>query len=86
MQCSRIGCSLTAQFRPRLTFAAEIAPKGPRAAAELNLYLCSAHKAETQIDDLVSDVGWDQICGALDAVGRAKPDRSTLGLEWEAIS
>lgn len=48
----------------------------------LGILVCREHQADVSAEDFVTDEGWAMIVSAVTAVGRAEPDRASLGLAW----
>lgn len=82
--CARRGCRNAGTHHPVLLLspAAHATYEGPPAEAQLGILVCTQHQADTQAADLISDEGWAVIVGTFAAVGRAEPDRATVGLVW----
>jgi hypothetical protein len=84
--CQRKGCTTEAAYRPVLL----LAPQGAEPTDDahlrvvLGLKLCPAH-ASTDVDDYLTDVGYAQICEALQRQGKVKPDRDSAAVELEPL-
>lgn len=84
LTCSRIGCKNSATKLPKLSFAAEAMPDGPRATFDFPLPVCDAH-ASTDPAVYVGDEGWAQIEAGMAARGKAKPGRETLRVDFAPV-
>lgn len=84
MNCARKGCSKTAVWQPNLGL--RTASSDVEAEAAIGIGLCDEHKAEARLEDLVTDKGWEMICGQFGEMGRAIPDRSRTRLIWKVLS
>lgn len=84
MKCTRKDCGRDATHVPVLSFASVQRPDGPRATGRLSLYVCREHQS-TDVDEYVTDEGWQQIVDTLKRAGKAHPSRATLRVHFEPI-
>lgn len=84
LTCARIGCKNSATKWPKLSFAAEAMPDGPRATFDFPLPVCDAH-ASTDPAVYVGDDGWAQIVAGMAAQGKARPGRETLRVDFVPV-
>lgn len=83
-ECHRVDCHAEGTRQPVLLVMPANRPDytGPPVEMTLGMVVCDPHQADTGADDLVGDEGWQQITQVFAAMGRAAPDRSTIGLAW----
>lgn len=85
MICARKDCAEEGTHHPVLLLRPLAMPEytGPPAEMILGVLVCGPHQADTKVEDLVADDGWDQIIHVFEAVHRAEPDRSNIGIVWK---
>lgn len=82
--CARKNCVKHATKQPVLTFAAIIAPNGPRGRAELGMYVCEEH-ALPDPAEYITDISWQIIVTGMRANGHADPCRRTCRIEFNTL-
>lgn len=83
--CARQGCAEEGTHHPVLLAMPANRPDyaGPPLELVIGILVCPTHQAGAVAADFVTDEGWAMIVGATTTVGRAEPDRASLGLVWK---
>lgn len=80
--CDRVGCDQPGSNRPRLMCRSKLAPEHP-CPVTLSLVICDKHRAESTVDNFMTDAGWAKLAEGFDHANLARPDRELLTLEWD---
>ena len=84
MICNRVNCSKDAAWQ--VGFGLQAAHSDVTVHAQIGLYLCTEHKAEVTLEELVTDDWWDRICADFARLGKALPARRKTKLEWKPLA
>ncbi len=85
--CDRVDCHEPALWKPvLLLYAPAQYGKRPPVRGELNLALCTKHKEEATVADVLTDEGWQVIVELARKQGKVPPVRSRTRLEFVAPS
>jgi hypothetical protein len=87
MKCSTKACDTEASVMPVLQlFAPAQHGQHPPAEVIVRMPHCAGCKGKATVEAMVSDEGWEQICGAFVANGLARPARARTLLRWEKLT
>jgi hypothetical protein len=76
-----VGCSREAFRIPQISFCAEGFPYAGRAKLTIDLPLCPEHAAQECVDLIDKDL-WERLDLEFAKLGRSKPDRASVILEF----
>jgi hypothetical protein len=79
--CARKNCPNKGIWYPLLLLAHKSAP-GQQATMCIDMMVCSEHKADMDLDALVTDTGWADICAGFRSAGKMAPTRGLTQLDW----
>lgn len=82
--CDRTNCLGDARWTPVLELRTK-GHKGPPALFHIPVCICNECKPKTEIDDLMTDEGWKQLCEAIKGQGREKPTRKLTKIRWKEV-
>lgn len=78
--CNRSGCLEIGRYVVGLTLRAGYGTVPAKAWSELRC--CAQHKDTLTVEDFVTDAGWQTICEAFAANGKARPNRALTELAF----
>ena len=85
--CDVRGCLRPARWAVSLAlYAAYGRGPHPPALAATDLAVCDECRPGITVADLVSDGGWETLCGAFEAVGHIRPDRERVEVRFTELT
>lgn len=87
-KCQRNGCSERAEVFPIIYFwplGHQDRSKRVALPAIFALPICGPCSTACEMNDFLSDPGFERICGSVVAVGMAEPDRASARLEFKRL-
>lgn len=85
MNCAKVNCQLEFNCMfPVLLIWAKGIPKSAGKPIEMviGIPVCGRCQRTARAKDYMTDEGWSDLCARLKIIGKAEPDRDTMGLRW----
>ncbi len=86
LYCDRKDCGNVVAWSPgMLVYAKTDKDRKHPLVSQTILAICEEHKAETTVDDVLTDEGWEIICVMLAKLGKCPPKRSWTVVTWRKV-